>query len=111
MTHLLNLIEQYGLWMVFGNVFLEQMGLPLPAYPTLVIAGALLANGHYSVTTLLLTAVFASIIKDSIWVFAGRRYGKKLLSLLCRVSLSPDSCVRQTSSIYTRWDAPSLISC
>ncbi len=66
MTHLLNLIEQYGLWMVFGNIFLEQMGLPLPAYPTLVIAGALLANGHYSVTTLLLTAVLASIIADSI---------------------------------------------
>lgn len=74
MIHLLNLIEQYGLSMVFDNVFLEQMGLPLPAYPTLVIAGALLANGHYSVTTLLPTAVLASIIADSIWFFAGRRY-------------------------------------
>lgn len=109
MIHLLNLIEQYGLWMVFGNVFLEQMGLPLPAYPTLVIAGALLANGHYSVTTLLLTAVLALIIADSIWFFSGRRYGKKVLSLLCRVSLLADSCVRQTSSIYTKWGAPSLL--
>lgn len=109
MNHLLNMIEQYGLWIVFGNVFLEQIGLPLPAYPTLVIAGALLVNGHYSVMTLLVTAVLASIIADSVWFVAGRRYGRKIMTLLCRISLSPDSCVRQTSSIYTRWGAPSLL--
>ena len=51
----------------------------------------------------------ASIIADSIRFFSGRRYGKKVLSLLCRVSLSADSCVRQTSSIYTKWGAPSLL--
>lgn len=109
MNHLLNMIEQYGLWMVFANVFFEQIGLPLPAYPTLVIAGALLANGHYSATALLITAVIASLIADGFWFFAGKRYGRKVMSLLCRISLSPDSCVRQTSSIYTRWGASSLL--
>lgn len=109
MSYLFHLIEQYGLLLVFFNVLLEQIGLPLPAYPTLVIAGALLGSGDYSAGLLLLTAVIAALIADSFWFFAGRRYGRKVMSTLCRISLSPDSCVRQTSSIYTRWGASSLL--
>jgi len=109
MSYLFHLIENYGLLIVFFNVFLEQIGLPVPAYPTLVIAGALLANGNYSAGLLLLTAVVAALMADLFWYSAGRRYGKKVMSTLCRISLSPDSCVRQTSSIYTRWGASSLL--
>ncbi|MEZ0233117.1 MAG: rhodanese-like domain-containing protein [Methylophilaceae bacterium] len=110
MSHLLHLIEQYGLAMVFINVLLEQVGLPLPAYPTLIISGALLSQGDYaSAALLLLTAVVASLIADTSWYRAGRRYGKRVMAMLCKISLSPDSCVRQTSSIYTRWGAPSLM--
>jgi len=32
-----------------------------------------------------------------------------VLRLMCRLSLSPDSCVRQTENIYQRWGAPSLV--
>jgi len=109
MSYLFHLIEQYGLLLVFFNVLLEQIGLPVPAYPTLVIAGALLGSGDYTAGLLLLTAVVAALIADSFWFFAGRRYGRKVMSTLCRISLSPDSCVRQTSSIYTRWGASSLL--
>lgn len=109
MNSLFHLIEQYGLLIVFINVFLEQIGLPLPAYPTLVIAGALLGSGHYSVGLLLLTAVIASLIADGFWYFTGKRYGRTVMATLCRISLSPDSCVRQTASIYTRWGASSLL--
>jgi len=42
MSFFLELIEQYGLLFVFGNVLIEQSGAPVPAYPTLVISGALL---------------------------------------------------------------------
>ncbi|MBC7814103.1 MAG: VTT domain-containing protein [Burkholderiales bacterium] len=109
MTYLLDLIEQYGLILVFANVLLEQLGIPLPAYPTLVITGALLDRGEYSAPALLLTAVCASLIADTAWYAAGRRYGKKVTATLCRISLSPDSCVRQTEIIYLRWGAPSLL--
>lgn len=109
MTYLLNLIEQYGLILVFANVLLEQLGIPLPAYPTLVITGALLNRGEYSASALLLTAVCASLIADYAWFTAGRRYGRKVTATLCRISLSPDSCVRQTERIYLRWGAPSLL--
>jgi membrane protein DedA with SNARE-associated domain/rhodanese-related sulfurtransferase len=109
MTYLLHLIEQYGLILVFANVLLEQLGVPLPAYPTLVITGALLNRGEYSASALLLTAVGAALIADYAWFAAGRRYGRKVTAILCRISLSPDSCVRQTENIYLRWGPSCLL--
>jgi membrane protein DedA with SNARE-associated domain/rhodanese-related sulfurtransferase len=109
MTFLLHLIEQYGLLLVFFNVLVEQLGAPIPAYPTLVITGALVERGDYSAAQLLATAVGAAVISDFAWFFAGKRHGRKVLTTLCRISLSPDSCVNQTESIYLRWGAPSLL--
>ena len=109
MTYLFTLIEHYGLAAVFLNVFVEQAGAPLPAYPTLVITGALSARYNYSAATLLATAVVAALLADLGWYLAGRRYGSKVMSTLCRISLSPDSCVRQTESVYLRWGARSLL--
>jgi membrane protein DedA with SNARE-associated domain/rhodanese-related sulfurtransferase len=109
MTYLLHLIEQYGLVVVFVNVLVEQLGAPLPAYPTLVITGALLDRGNYSAPALLLTAVVAALLADFAWYLAGRRYGRRVMSILCRISLSPDSCARQTESIYLRWGPSCLL--
>jgi membrane protein DedA with SNARE-associated domain/rhodanese-related sulfurtransferase len=109
MTYLFQMIEQYGLLLVFINILLEQLGVPLPAYPTLIITGALAYRGQYSLPLLLLTAVVAALIADYVWFQLGRRYGRRVLSLLCRISLSPDSCVRQTETSYTRFGAPSLV--
>lgn len=109
MSFLLDLVEQYGLLFVFFNVLIEQLGMPIPAYPTLVITGALLGRGHYTAVGLLITAVVAALIADLIWYWAGRKYGGRVLTKLCRISLSPDSCVRQTEATYRRWGAASLL--
>jgi membrane protein DedA with SNARE-associated domain/rhodanese-related sulfurtransferase len=109
MSYLFHLIEQYGLLLVFANILLEQLGVPLPAYPTLIITGALAQRGQYSVALLLATAVAAALIADYAWFQLGKRYGRRVLSILCRISLSPDSCVRQTETAYTRYGAPSLL--
>jgi membrane protein DedA with SNARE-associated domain/rhodanese-related sulfurtransferase len=109
MAYLSNLIEQYGLAVVFANVLIEQLGAPIPAYPTLVITGALAGSATYSLSVLLATAVVAALIADLAWFLIGRRYGRKVMAILCRISLSPDSCVRQTESVYSRWGAPSLV--
>ncbi|WP_050469589.1 DedA family protein/thiosulfate sulfurtransferase GlpE [Herbaspirillum chlorophenolicum] len=109
METLYHLIEQYGLLIVFFNVLVEQLGAPVPAYPTLIITGALAQNGQYSAALLLVLAVVAALIADYFWYLAGRRYGRQIMSRLCRISLSPDSCVRQTESIYLRWGARSLL--
>jgi membrane protein DedA with SNARE-associated domain/rhodanese-related sulfurtransferase len=109
MNHLIDLIQYFGLAFVFVNVLLLQGGLPVPAYPTLIVTGALAARGGYSLPALLATAVAASVIADIAWYAAGRRLGGRVLKTLCRMSLSPDSCVRQTETIFTRWGASSLM--
>jgi membrane protein DedA with SNARE-associated domain/rhodanese-related sulfurtransferase len=108
METLLSLIQQYGLAFVFVNVLLLQAGLPVPAYPTLIITGALAAKGGAPVWALVGIAVVAALIADLVWYFAGRRFGSGVLKTICRISLSPDSCVRQTESIFNRWGARSL---
>jgi len=109
MQLLLSLLEQYGLVFVFLHVLSEQAGLPLPAYPTLIVAAALASRADYTVSQLVAAAVMAAVIADSAWYLAGSRLGRSVLRTLCRISLSPDSCVRQTESIYLRFGAPSLL--
>jgi membrane protein DedA with SNARE-associated domain/rhodanese-related sulfurtransferase len=109
MNHLLDLLQYYGLAFVFINVLALQAGFPVPAYPTLIVTGALAARGNYSLAALLATAVSASLLADLGWYSVGRRVGGPVLRTLCKISLSPDSCVRQTESIFTRWGARSLM--
>lgn len=109
MQDLTTLVTRFGLPLVFLNVLLEQGGLPLPAIPTLIVAGALAARGNLPVLPLLLTAAFASLIADSVWFRLGRVHGSLILKTLCRISLSPDSCVKQTEALFERWGLPSLL--
>jgi membrane protein DedA with SNARE-associated domain/rhodanese-related sulfurtransferase len=103
------LIEQHGLWFVFFNVLLEQAGIPIPAYPVLIVASAIAYERGQPVWLVLAVAVLACLIADAGWYLAGRRVGRPIMKVLCRVTLSPDSCVRQTQSIYERWGPPSLM--
>ena len=109
MSFIIELIEQYGLVVVFLNVLIEQLGAPMPAYPTMLIAGALADGARFSTWTLLVTAVVAALIADYVWYRAGQRYGNRVMAMLCRISLSPDSCVRQTESVYSRFGPASLV--
>ena len=106
---MIRLIAQYGLALVFANVLAEQIGLPVPAVPTLIVAGALAADGTLSALTLFGVAVVASGIADTIWYVAGRLYGRAVMRTFCRISLSPDSCVRQTEDRFERWGALTLV--
>jgi membrane protein DedA with SNARE-associated domain/rhodanese-related sulfurtransferase len=99
----------FGLSLIFLNVLLEQLGLPLPAIPTLVVAGALAANGELPAPAILALGVAASLLGDSTWYLAGRAYGVRVMKLLCRISLTPDMCVSQTQASFERWGAAALI--
>ncbi|MES2992092.1 MAG: DedA family protein/thiosulfate sulfurtransferase GlpE [Pseudomonadota bacterium] len=109
MDTLIRLIAEYGLLFVFANILLQQLGAPLPGYPMLMVTGALAARGELNVVALLGTAVLACLIADGIWYAIGRRSGRRVLRTLCQISLSPDGCVRQTESIFTRFGPPSLL--
>ena len=109
MPQLVELLQIYGVLIVFGIVLVEQFGLPIPAYPVLVVAGALSVDGSLSWQLCLLSAVGACLICDLFWFRAGRFYGKRILRLLCKISLSPDSCVNQTEDRFRRFGAKSLL--
>ena len=118
MQNLIVMIERYGLVVVFLNVLLEQAGLPLPSYPVLMTATALAAGatglagveiaGMSSLPAILLAGVAGAVIADLAWFVAARRHGRKVLITLCRISLSPDSCVRQTESTFKKFGPLSL---
>src|SRR6266704_4652870 len=110
MSQLIALLQEYGLGFVFVNVLALQAGLPLPAYPTLIVAGALAAmGGGTPLWQLVGVGVVASIVADTGWYTAGRTFGMRILSTLCRVSLSQDTCVRQTESIFQRFGPASML--
>ena len=101
MTETTQFLIDYGLPLVFAAVFLEQMGLPLPALPWLLAVGALSASGEFSPLSGIGFTVLACLIADTFWFYLGRYRGTQVLGWLCRISLEPDSCVRRTSKVFT----------
>ncbi|SFV10676.1 VTT domain-containing protein [Pseudoduganella namucuonensis] len=109
MANLLTLLQEYGVFIVFAIVLIEQMGLPIPAFPLLIVSGALAVTGQLHWGGILGAALLACSISDFFWFRAGRRYGRRILKLLCRISLSPDYCVSQTEDNFRRWGPKSLL--
>jgi membrane protein DedA with SNARE-associated domain len=109
MEQMTGLLAQYGLVLVFANVFLTQAGAPVPAVPMMIVAGALSVSGDYAAGSIVGLAVLASVAGDAIWYAGGRFYGHRVLKTLCRISIEPDSCVKQTENIFERWGAASLL--
>ncbi len=109
MEMLIHVIETYGLWVVFFSVLLDQGGLPTPSYAPMIVTAALATTAGAPLWPILLVGTFAALVADIAWFAGGRRYGAQLLRLMCRVSLSPDSCVGTTRRIYEKWGAPSLM--
>lgn len=109
MPNVVELLEMYGVLIVFGVVLLAQGGLPVPAFPILVLSGASAVSGSVSWQACIGTAVLACLIGDYLWFSAGRFYGGRVLGLLCKISLSPDVCVSQTEEQFARFGAKSLL--
>ena len=95
--------------LVVANVLLDQIGLPVPAVPTLIVAGALAADGQMPLPALFLGCVLACLAADCGWYLIGERYGIRVLKTLCKISLEPDSCVSQTQTRFERWGVNSLV--
>jgi membrane protein DedA with SNARE-associated domain/rhodanese-related sulfurtransferase len=101
--HIIELIAQYGLLLVFINVLIEQAGVPLPAVPTMIVAGALASTERLPLAGVVAVAVLACLLADYAWYAAGRYFGGGVMRTLCRISLSPDSCVKQSELRFQRW--------
>lgn len=99
----------YGYSLLFSVVFLEQLGFPVPAAPVLILAGALCATGKLSLSLAAFLAVLGCLLGDLVWFWIGRTRGRKVLRLLCTLSLSPDSCVRKTETSFLKYGMNSLL--
>ena len=103
MATVIGWLEHAGIAVVFLFVFVEQVGLPIPAYPFLIIAGAWSAQGGAPYAFILAAAVAACLVADLGWYVTGNRLGSRVLRAMCRVSLEPDSCVSDTERMFTRF--------
>lgn len=107
-TWLAELMQQQSTLFVFVNVFLQQLGLPVPSVPTMILVASQ-ANGLTGLLAILTVAVIGSLLADWIWYQAGRMFGYRVLSLLCKMSINPSSCVNQTEARFTKWGVWSLV--
>lgn len=106
------LLLQHGPWMVLGVTVAARIGLPLPAAPLLLAAGALAAAGHFSLPALLLLvtlSVFANLVGDGLWFWAGRRHGERVFRLLCR-GRPAERCIQRSQATMRRWGDGALLA-
>lgn len=103
--------QALALFTIGLNVLLDQLGLPLPAVPALLFAGALATRHPGWALQVLVLTVLVSVLANVVWFTAGRRHGMRVMRNICRISLSPDSCVSNAQSRFERWgDAALLLS-
>ena len=108
MTETSQFLIRHGLPLIFAAVLVEQFGVPIPAIPLLLAAGALSAAGKFNLFTGILATALACLIADVSWFYLGRYRGNRVLGFLCRISLEPDSCVRRTQNVFTRYGLPGI---
>ena len=110
MNELLSLATERGVLVVFLATLAARLGAPVPASAVLVVAGGLASMGQISLWATVAVSLAGNLLGDAAWFYAGRRFGHRVMRLLCKVSLSPDSCVRQSEALITRWGGTSLIA-
>ena len=109
MDEAIHFLIRHGYGVLFAWVLVEQLGLPIPAIPMLLAAGALAGSGKMELAVAVSLALIAVVLADVFWYCLGRYRGSPILKLLCRISLEPDSCVRRTENVFVRHGAHSLL--
>jgi membrane protein DedA with SNARE-associated domain len=111
MNHILSLIEHHGYLLIFIVVLSEAIGLPVPAAVALVAGGAAAAAHSLNVFKVIVLALSAMLIGDTLLFVLGRYMGWRLLGLLCRLSVNPESCIlRSAESFYKRGKTTLLVA-
>jgi membrane protein DedA with SNARE-associated domain len=106
---MVHFLELYRYWLIFGLVLAENLGLPLPSYPVLLLAASVTRTLHFSLVGLLLISMMGALAGDMTWYLLGRLRGRPILRILCSLTLNPDSCVSRTENIFVRHGLKSLL--
>jgi len=102
-------LERYSVIILPALAVFEQIGLPLPAVPALLVAGALAASGHLNLVLAIGAIVAVTLPVDLVWHELGRRRGARVLSNVCRLTLEPDVCVRRTQALFARFGVRTML--
>jgi membrane protein DedA with SNARE-associated domain/rhodanese-related sulfurtransferase len=103
MNQIIESLIHHGVLILFLTVFVDQMGLPIPAIPFLLAAGSLAGAGKLNLALIIAVSFCASILADVILYYLGRTKGNSVLGLLCRIALEPDICIRRTQDVFTSY--------
>ena len=109
MSEIVHFVVQHGYLLLFFWLAAEQAALPVPSIPLLLACGALMRDGRMHPALVLAYGLAGCLLADSVWFQVGKRGGAKVLRLLCRTALEPDSCVRQTENALLRYGLRSLL--
>jgi membrane protein DedA with SNARE-associated domain len=103
------IVARYGLTAVFLSTFLENTGLPVPAFPVMILAGAYASTRHAALLMILAVAAAGALLPDATWYLIGRWKGKGVLKHLCRVSFNPDACLERAVDGFHRRMAATIL--
>lgn len=108
-AHLLTFLESHGYIVLFLWVLAEQGAVPVPSVPLLLAAGALIRSNRLDPLSSVLCCVMAAFIADTFWFEIGKRRGRRILQLVCQISLEPGSCVQQTDNLFRKYGIKALL--
>jgi len=106
---LIHTVERHGHLLLFTWILAEQGALPIPSVPLLVAVGALIRRGSLHAGAAMTCCLGGALLADIVWFHLGRTRGKRVLRFICRVSLEPDSCVRQTENAFLKHGLNTLL--
>jgi len=109
MDAIVQFIMKHGYSVLFGAVFVHQIGLPVPGPLFLLAAGALAATGKLDLAAALGLAVVACVLADWLWYEAGRLRGEKVLHLIHRFAPDPDAADRRAKRTFAKYGPPILV--
>lgn len=105
----LNFFVQYGYLILFLWVMGEQLGIPIPSAPLLLMAGTLTATHKLDLPLVVVAVLLGSLVSDTLWYFMGKRFGGAVVRLLCRLSMEASTCMRRTQDYFTKHGPGTLL--
>lgn len=109
MASAMHLFVLHAYLVLFVWVLIEQGGLPVPSIPLMLAAGTMSAAHQLHIAWALPVIMLACLLADSFWYWLGRRFGSRVLNMLCRFSLEASTCVTRTQGTVVKRGALTLL--
>lgn len=109
MNAIAQFVFQHGYSILFTAVFARQIGLPVPANLFVLAAGAIAASGRLALTPVVILAIIACVLADSVWYEAGRVRGGRILHLIHRLTPNPELHDRRARATFAKYGPPILL--